>query len=404
MTHRITVSILALAALAPAACRDATAPRPTRPAIAASLIPSGEYTAIDLGSIGQPSYALGINNAGQIAGEMIAGGQWRPFLWQNGVMTDLLAGQPYTWGQAFAINDFGVVAAAVDGYASLIADGTVVPFAPGLAFGISNATANPQSASLVGRDGGYAWLWTLQSSTRLCPGEAREINRSGVVVVMCDFGVGVWDAGLLTMIPSLDEAFAVNDAGQVAGSAWVAPGVLHAVRWDHGVATDLGTLGGPWSRGFGINNLGHVVGRADRPDGTQGAFVWKNGVMTELPGGGWTAHSRDINDAGHVAGYIDGRATLWRRLQPVEQVEQIASAVATLLADGSIDRGEARSLGAKLDVATAMLNDGKPGPAANQLQAFINQVEALVRSGRLTAEQGQELIAAAGGVVGRIQG
>ena len=47
-----------------------------------------------------------------------------------------------------------------------------------------------------------------------------------------------------------------------------------------------------------------------------------------------------------------------------------------------------------------MLNAGKTGPAINQLKAFINEVEALIAGGMLTAGQGQPLIDDAQAAIG----
>ncbi|HSJ74576.1 MAG TPA: PKD domain-containing protein, partial [Gemmatimonadales bacterium] len=48
---------------------------------------------------------------------------------------------------------------------------------------------------------------------------------------------------------------------------------------------------------------------------------------------------------------------------------------------------------AKLDAAKASLDRGNETPALNQLGAFLNQVNALVQSGQMTAAQGAELTA-----------
>ena len=57
--------------------------------------------------------------------------------------------------------------------------------------------------------------------------------------------------------------------------------------------------------------------------------------------------------------------------------------------------GVANSLNAKLQSAIAAANAGNLSAACSQLNAFINQVHALINNGSLTAAQGQPLIDAA---------
>jgi probable HAF family extracellular repeat protein len=93
---------------------------------------------------------------------------------------------------------------------------------------------------------------------------------------------------------------------------------IHALLWNHGTMTDLGTLpGGYNSFSMGVNNRGEVVGSAQNtvPDpntmqfpgyGTQSrAFYWKDGVMQDLGtlGTGTDAIAALINDRGQVVGW-----------------------------------------------------------------------------------------------------
>jgi probable HAF family extracellular repeat protein len=103
--------------------------------------------------------------------------------------------------------------------------------------------------------------------------------------------------------------YAVNDLHQAVGSSPTAAGSTHAVLWDSGKLSDLGTLGGQDSIAQDINNAGQVTGWARTVDGAWHAFRWQNGAMTDL---GFAASSsvdpvvlrNTINNAGVVVGRI----------------------------------------------------------------------------------------------------
>ncbi len=72
-----------------------------------------------------------------------------------------------------------------------------------------------------------------------------------------------------------------------------------------------------------------------------------------------------------------------------------------LLSADVLTAEQATALLAKLDAATQSINGGNDTAAAHQLSAFVNQVHALVNSGTLTPEQGDNLMAAAQAALGR---
>jgi probable HAF family extracellular repeat protein len=118
---------------------------------------------------------------------------------------------------------------------------------------------------------------------------------------------------------SLAYPSAINDMGQVVGYV-TAPNVQfipedHAVLWQNGSVTDLGSLGASAfssSQAFGINNLGEVVGGSTNSSGITEAFLWQNGSMTTLgalPGVVLQKYHSDlssadaINDTGEIVGW-----------------------------------------------------------------------------------------------------
>lgn len=108
-----------------------------------------------------------------------------------------------------------------------------------------------------------------------------------------------------------------NWSQQIVGNSITADGNTHAVLWQNGTITDLGTLGSDYnnSQATGINDLGQVVGNSyntvcsDRwgmtSYGDSRGFLWQNGNMINLG----TLDSNDscsqaaaINNMGQVVG------------------------------------------------------------------------------------------------------
>jgi probable HAF family extracellular repeat protein len=69
--------------------------------------------------------------------------------------------------------------------------------------------------------------------------------------------------------------------------------------------TDLGTLGGSFSRALGMNDSGEIVGFSDTAGGNSHAFLYEDGQMTDLGtlGGGFFSIAEDINDSGEAVGF-----------------------------------------------------------------------------------------------------
>jgi PKD repeat protein len=72
--------------------------------------------------------------------------------------------------------------------------------------------------------------------------------------------------------------------------------------------------------------------------------------------------------------------------------------------NGVVGGGQANSLSAKLRNAAQSLNHDDAAAANGQIGAFINEVQAVVQSGRLTQAQGDALIAAAQRILDSLAG
>jgi probable HAF family extracellular repeat protein len=125
-----------------------------------------------------------------------------------------------------------------------------------------------------------------------------------------------------TLGGTFSEAVGINNNGSMAGSSAITGDVdVHAALWQHGVITDLGTLGGPNSVAPEAepqpNERGEVAGASDTstkdPNGEDFCsfgthliclpFIWEKGVLTALPTlGGNNAEAWQINNRGQVTG------------------------------------------------------------------------------------------------------
>ncbi len=280
----------------------------------------------DLGVL--PGYttteAQGINEAGRIVGTSGDGGsQSRPFLWNDGVLTNLgtLGGSR---GIAHGISDTGFIAgesevASHEMHAFLWENGNMKDLGLGVAFAVNDqgqaagcgfpTSSAPPCHAVLWQAGQITDLGTLGGHS----GSAYGIDDAGQVVGSTLATDGfmhafLWQAGTMTDLGGLpgyqfSAAWDINAAGQVVGSSIGADGITHAVLWEAGVVRDLGNLGGRATIAYGINDAGQVVGISIPADGPIDGFLWRDGVMTKLPtpGNGDGAGS-DINGAGQVVG------------------------------------------------------------------------------------------------------
>ena len=115
---------------------------------------------------------------------------------------------------------------------------------------------------------------------------AWDVNDAGTVVGFAQLAPGglhvayLWEDGVTTILPALhDNAFArgVNDRGMVVGTGLNGDLDERAILWYRGEAVDLGTLGGTRSEARDINEAGEIAGWAEDADGVVRPVVWRVG-------------------------------------------------------------------------------------------------------------------------------
>jgi probable HAF family extracellular repeat protein len=298
--------------------------------IHAFLWESGRMT--DLGTLGgNNSWAVGINNQGQVVGYSENEGccgilpdfdsyhfDTRAFLWEDGEMVDLGA---LSSGQSWAMgmNDRGQVIgvspdSAGDYRAVLWEDGEMHDLSEDACDQIGLAIN--EQAAVVGQylcqSGQRTDLGTLGDEEVL----AKAINEKGQIVGEAFTATGerhafLWQNGEMIDLGTAScrgtacdaTANGINDLGHVVGYMGPVSGRPHAFLWMNGEMTDLGTLGGGASSAFAINDCGQVVGSSETVSGDRHAFLWQDGEMIDLGTlGGRHSKAKAINDCTREAG------------------------------------------------------------------------------------------------------
>ena len=289
------------------------------PSSASSSHPCRRYRITDLGALpgGKEAWAFGLNDAGQVASTAQYDRHRRFYhavLWDHGFARDL--------GQ-LSTDLFHSFATAVNRH------GHVVGASPkSIGFG--------QPDRAFQHDG--SGMTDLGALTPGATSFAFDINDRGHVVGYSGTGVlfdgkevshaVLWSNGQITDLGTLggkfSRAHAVNDSLRIVGSSLVDGGPTHAFVWS-GSMVDLGTLGGASSEAWDVDDLGRIVGVSDDVDGARRAFLVENGLMRDLGAlpGARASEAFSLNESGEIVGssWIPGdgpHAVLWDAGQPID--------------------------------------------------------------------------------------
>jgi probable HAF family extracellular repeat protein len=292
---------------------------------------SDRYIVTDLGPVGPVlGQAYFITNNNLISGAAAAAdGSMHATLWIGGVEVDMSNGGGFGGPNSlsFGGNQKGQ---SVGGAETSNPDPDGEDFCGFAAMGIqSSGTCLP----FVWKRGVMTPLPTLGGNN----GIANQINSRGVVAGQAETAIRdkhcpgpqrfnfrpvVWEQGQIRRLPTVSGdpegvALAINESGDVAGASGTCStfsptllinlSPLHAVLWENGKPTDLGSLGGQFGNvALNLNNKGQVVGASDLTgDATSHAFLWtsKTGMqdLGTLPGDVISA-GLGINDSGEIVG------------------------------------------------------------------------------------------------------
>jgi probable HAF family extracellular repeat protein len=285
------------------------------------------YTVIDLGTLGGTySLAGGLSNSGWVEGYSFLSDETnkRPFLWRNGVMTDLgtLGGPNADAG--YRPNDSGNAGGASE-------NGTVDPYAENFCGYGTDLICLPiiwwndikemiPLPTLGGNNGWAAGINDQNEVAGVAENTKKEPTCAGTSQVF-QFKPVIWAGGQIHELRTfpgdpVGMAWGINQAGQATGYSGNCTTVFHALLWQDGKVINLGSLGGVENNeGVDINNQGQVVGYSDLSGDTTGhAFLWQNGWMKDLGTlpGDYGSDGDGINNEGQVVGGS------WNEAQTVE--------------------------------------------------------------------------------------
>src|ERR1700739_81428 len=306
------------------------------------------YRVIELGTLGGTySQTFYVTNNGVASGEAsLANGNWHAILYQGRFKRDLgtlgglnssAFGSPNAIGQVVGEAETSYSDPNGEDFCGFFASGAPLSgktcrgflWEDGWMIPLSTLGGHNGAASAINNRGQVAGNVETAETDSTCPPYD---HAKGQYQVLQDKPV-VWENGHIKELPTYGGdpdgfAIAINDHGQVAGASgvcstfnvinglYLAP--MHALLWDHGKVTNLGSLGGSFgNQAHNMNNRGQVVGASDLTGDTVfHGFVWSQSTgmqdIPPLPGDNYSV-ALAINDPGVVTGVsLDATFTILR--------------------------------------------------------------------------------------------
>jgi probable HAF family extracellular repeat protein len=359
----------------------------------AGSTPRRGYQVTNLASLGGTTGAgSSINNRGWVAGSSnLAGDQAQhAALWRDGSAVDLgTLGGPNSGVLWPVKNDRGIITGISQ---TAQPDPLGERWSCSAFFPAATATGH-QCLGFVWQDGAMRPLPTLGGTN----GFATGANNKGEIVGWAEntvhdpscvppqvlqFRAVLWGPGTgqIRELPPLSgdtasAATALNNRGQVVGISGICDravgrfSAIHAVLWQNGEPTDLGTIGGvAWNTPMSINQRGDVVGFANASAAAGGsfavhAFLWtrKKGMrdLGTLPGD-TTSQALGINDRREIVGTscdadFNCRAVIWRNGEITDLNTLVAPGYSDTLTTANDINESGRITGQAVERATGSL-------------------------------------------------
>lgn len=235
-------------------------------------------------------------------------------------------------------------------------------------------------ALILPRDGGLAHVQTWQDAQ--------------VIAVIMPNDPGIRNVAWQTYTTTVDAVEALSGYD-----------LLARLRDDIEVALESGTeppvaaVDGPYA-GFALDPVAMSAAGSADGDGDALAYAWDFGDGTPATGvqvthtyaapGTYTVRLI-VTDPLGLADTVTTSATM-AQTPPAEGIRRLYRMLDDLMGAGVLRAGETTALRAKLDATGNQLARSHATPTRGQLGAMRNQVEAMVRSGRLTAAQAAPLL------------